>query len=110
MAAWYPHIHQDERAAAAVRSALANKEDERDTLRPGLAAEAERYLSLLQIDLLWKQHMKSMGFVRDFAGLRAYAQEDPLVVYQTEGLKLYDSMQVAYRQNTAYSFFQYTAR
>lgn len=105
-----PREEAEERAAAAVRSALANKEDELDSLRPGLAAEAERYLSLLQIDLLWKQHMKSMGFVRDFAGLRAYAQEDPLVVYQTEGLKLYDSMQVAYRQNTAYSFFQYTAR
>ena len=40
-----------------------------------------RYLTLLQTDNLWKAHMKAMSFVKEFAGLKAYAQLDPLAVY-----------------------------
>ena len=51
--------------------------------------------------------MRQLNFVKDFAGLKAYAQEDPLEVYRTEGDKLYDGMQKAFEQNTAFSFAQY---
>jgi preprotein translocase subunit SecA len=62
---------------------------------------------LLQIDNLWKDHMKKMDFVKDFAGMRVYNQEKPLDVYREEGLELYKSMKVALRQNTVFSFFSY---
>ena len=55
----------------------------------------------------WKQHMKALSYVKDFAGLKAYADKDPLEVYRTEGLALFDSMQKAFEQNTAFSFTQY---
>jgi preprotein translocase subunit SecA len=48
-----------------------------------------------------------MDFVKDFAGMKVYAQEKPLDVYRAEGLDLYESMQVALRQNTVFSFFSY---
>ena len=94
-------------ASAAAAAALAAKEAALETARPSLAFEAQRYLALVQVDTLWKGHVKAMNNVKDFAGLRAYASEDPLDVYRDEGLKLYASMQAGRRQNTIYSFFQY---
>ena len=38
---------------------------------------------------------------------QVYNNEDPLDVYRTEGLTLFDSMQTAVRQNTMYSFLMY---
>ena len=78
-----------------------------EATRAGLGVESARYLRLLQTDNLWKAHMKAMNFVKDFAGLKVYAQEDPLNVYREEGLKLYDDMQSALRRNTIYSFMMY---
>jgi len=95
---------------ASIDAALTAKEAALDSARSGLAFESQRYLALVQTDLLWKGHMKAMGYVKDFAGLKAYAALDPLQVYQKEGLTLYDAMQTSFRQNTAYSFFQYEVR
>ena len=78
-----------------------------DAVRDGLSAESQRFLALTQIDTLWKAHMKAMGYVKDFAGLKVYAQEDPLDVYRSEGIKLFDAMQTAYAVNTVFSFFMY---
>ena len=65
---------------------------------------------LLQSDNLWKGHIKSMNFVKDFAGLKVYAQEDPLDVYRVEGLALFEQMQKSLCQNAVYSFFMYQPR
>ena len=92
---------------AAVAAAFEAKCAELDAVRDGLSAESQRFLALTQIDTLWKAHMKAMGYVKDFAGLKVYAQEDPLDVYREEGLKLYDDMQSALRRNTIYSFMMY---
>ena len=94
-------------AAAAAARALDGKLASLESLRAGLGVESARYLRLLQTDNLWKAHMKAMNFVKDFAGLKVYAQEDPLNVYREEGLKLYDDMQSALRRNTIYSFMMY---
>ena len=75
-----------------------------------LAVESGRFLALTQTDTLWKAHMKAMGYVKDFAGLKAYSGTDPIQVYREEGLRLYEAMQTSLRQNTAFSFFQYQPR
>ena len=93
--------------AAAVAAAFEAKCAELDAVRDGLSAESQRFLALTQIDTLWKAHMKAMGYVKDFAGLKVYAQEDPLDVYRSEGIKLFDAMQTAYAVNTVFSFFMY---
>jgi len=100
----------EERAHAAVQEALRAKAAELDSVRPGLAVESGRFLALTQTDTLWKAHMKAMGYVKDFAGLKAYSGTDPIQVYREEGLRLYEAMQTSLRQNTAFSFFQYQPR
>ena len=67
--------------AEAVTSAVARKESSLEGVRAGLGLEAARFIALTQFDTLWKDHMKAMNSVKDFAGLRAYAQEDPLQVH-----------------------------
>ena len=94
----------------AAEAALAAQEAKLEGTKSGLCLEAARYVSLLQVDTLWKQHMRALNYVRDFAGLKAYADRDPLDVYRTEGLTLFDSMQRAFEQNTAFSFAQYDPR
>jgi len=95
------------KAAKAAQAALRTKAKSLEGVREGLAFESARYLLLLQTDNLWKGHIKAMNYVKDFAGLKVYAQEDPLDVYRSEGLVLFESMQKSLRQNSIYSFFQY---
>jgi len=97
-------------AVAAATAAVGAKVAELEGVRPGLGVEAIRFLTLTQTDNLWKAHMKQMNFVKDFAGLKVYAQLNPLDVYREEGLTLYASMQTQLRQNTVFSFFQYQPR
>jgi len=97
-------------AAAAARGAVGGKVAALEGVRPGLGVESIRFLALSQTDTLWKEHMKQMNFVKDFAGLKAYAQLNPLDVYREEGLKLYDGMLTQLRQNTVFSFFAYEPR
>lgn len=94
-------------AQAAADAALQAKAASLDGARAGLAYESARYLMLLQTDNLWKSHMKSMNYVKDFAGLKVYNQEKPIDVYRAEGLRLYERMQVTVRQNSVFSFFAY---
>jgi preprotein translocase subunit SecA len=39
-----------------------------------------------------------------------YNQQKPIDVYREEGLRLYERMQVAMRQNVVFSFFAYKPR
>jgi len=100
---------QDAEAAAVAASSVAldEKAAALDGVKEGLAFQSARFLTLTQMDNLWKSHMKAMSFVKDFAGLKVYNQQDPLDVYREEGLQLYEKMQVSLRQNTVFSFFAY---
>ena len=86
---------------------LSTKEGELDSVKEAMAYEIERYITLTQVDLLWKQHLKDMDFLKEFVGLRSYKQGDPFQEYQEEGYELFQDMLAAVRRNTVYSFFQY---
>lgn len=73
---------------------------------PGLMKEAERFLILSNIDLLWKEHLEALKFVQQAVGLRVYAQRDPLIEYKLEGYNLFLEMMAQIRRNVIYSFYQ----
>lgn len=100
----------EEVTLAAVAAAVYAKAAALDAVKPGLAAEAARFLILTQEDTLWKAHMKDMSFVKEWAGLKIYAGSDPISVYREEGLRLYEGLLRQLRQNSAFSFFQYQPR
>ncbi len=55
-----------------------------DTMRT-----VERHILLAVIDRLWVEHLTAMDELREGVGLQAYGQRDPLVVYKTEGYRMF---------------------
>jgi len=56
-------------------------------------AKVERFVLLNVIDRLWVDHLTAMDDLRQGVGLQAYGQKDPLVVYKTEGYRMYGQLQ-----------------
>ena len=49
----------------------------------------ERRFLLMTIDQVWKEHLYAMDQLKDAIRFHGYAQKDPLMVYKTEGFKLF---------------------
>ncbi len=62
--------------------------------------EVERVIMLQVVDRHWMAHIDDMAQLRDGISLRAYAQHDPVVEYQTVGAEMFDSMIDAIRTET----------
>lgn len=90
-----------------VEALVLEKSAKLEQAKPGFSANVARFILLTQMDNLWQEHMKRMDFLKEFIILRAYGDEDPLTVYQTEGFELFQEMTQATRRNSVYSFFQY---
>jgi len=58
-----------------------------DTMR-----HLERLVMLRAIDLYWVQHLTAMENLRQGIGLHAVGQRDPLVMYRTEGHKMFEAL------------------
>jgi preprotein translocase subunit SecA len=55
--------------------------------------KVERQVLLTVIDKLWVDHLTAMDDLRQGVGLQAYGQRDPLVVYKTEGFRMFGLLQ-----------------
>ncbi len=54
-----------------------------------------RKLMLQVNDVLWVEHLEVMQHTRSSVGLRAYGQQDPLIEYRKEAIRLFREMQEA---------------
>jgi preprotein translocase subunit SecA len=54
--------------------------------------KVERQIMLAVIDRLWIEHLTEMDDLREGVGLQAYGQRDPLVVYKTEGFRMFQQL------------------
>jgi preprotein translocase subunit SecA len=50
----------------------------------------ERRFLLMTIDQVWKEHLYAMDQLKDSIRFHGYAQKDPLMVYKSEGFKLFE--------------------
>lgn len=57
--------------------------------------EILRKLMLQVHDVLWVEHLEVMQHTRSSVGLRAYGQQDPLIEYRKEAVRLFREMQDA---------------
>ena len=74
----------------------------------GSARTIERLLLLKAIDTHWVQHLTAMENLRTGVGLQAYGQRDPLVVYRSEGNKMFGNLQVAIETEVVHTVFHAT--
>ncbi|MCQ2092231.1 MAG: preprotein translocase subunit SecA [Fibrobacter sp.] len=52
--------------------------------------QIERRFLLMTIDQVWKEHLYQMDGLKDAIRFHGYAQKDPLMVYKSEGFKLFE--------------------
>ena len=62
--------------------------------------ELERVVLLRNVDENWMEHIDAMSELRRGIGLRAYAQQDPIIAYKSEGFDMFEEMVSAIRENT----------
>ena len=60
----------------------------------------EHKVLIMNVDLLWMDHIDAMDQLKRGIGLRAYAQHDPVVAYRQEGFEMFEEMSNAIRENT----------
>ncbi|MDA1127704.1 MAG: preprotein translocase subunit SecA [Chloroflexi bacterium] len=66
----------------------------------------ERLLLLRAIDSHWVQHLTAMENLRTGVGLQAYGQRDPLVVYRSEGHKMFGELQTRIQYDVVHAIFR----
>ncbi len=54
--------------------------------------EIERMIMLQIIDVLWKEHLRTMDYLRESTGLRGYGQRDPLIEYKRESFEMFEKL------------------
>lgn len=70
-------------------------------------SEDERVLHIIpqvmlaHIDTTWVKHLEAMTRLKEGIGLRSYSQEDPMRVYQREGLEIFGTHYQKLRRNIA---------
>ncbi len=62
--------------------------------------EVERVIMLQVVDRLWMQHIDDLAQLREGISLRAYAQHDPVVEYQSVSSEMFDEMIASIREGT----------
>ena len=54
--------------------------------------EFQKVLILMVVDNKWTDHIDALDQLRNAVGLRGYAQNNPIVEYQSEGFKMFQDM------------------
>lgn len=72
----------------------------------GMLEKVERSVLLMVIDKLWVEHLTTMDDLRQGVGLQAYGQKDPLVVYKTEGYRLFNQLLENIQHDAVRSIFR----
>jgi preprotein translocase subunit SecA len=65
----------------------------------------ERLVMLRVVDNRWIRHLTDLDELREGIGLRAFAQQDPLIAYKREASEMYSELVDSISHDIAYSIF-----
>jgi len=85
-------LNQDDLGELLADDAAAAYEEVEARFGAEVMRKVERHIMLLVIDRLWVEHLSAMDDLREGVGLQAYGQKDPLIVYKTEGYKMFQAL------------------
>ena len=68
----------------------------------------ERLLMLRTVDVHWVHHLTAMDNLRQGIGLHAVGQRDPLVMYKTEGSRMFQALLERIHHDIVHSFYNVT--
>jgi preprotein translocase subunit SecA len=66
-------------------------------------ADILRFFLLEELDRCWKEHLRSMDYLREGIGLRGYGQRDPKLEYKREGFEMFQAMLFRIREGAVRS-------
>ena len=66
----------------------------------------ERLLMLRTVDIHWLHHLTAMDNLRQGIGLHAYGQRDPLVMYKTEGSRMFQELLDRIQRDIVHAIYQ----
>ncbi|HRA66368.1 MAG TPA: SEC-C metal-binding domain-containing protein, partial [Caldilinea sp.] len=89
-------------AIALAHQAYAAKEVE---VGEAILRNAEKQIMLWAVDSRWVRHLTDLDRLREGIGLRALAQQDPVVAYKREAFEMYNEMIEAIRSDTVRAVF-----
>lgn len=75
-----------------INLALKNLDDKKQNVPIEVFNEFLKVVMLRVIDTYWMRHIDTMSELRQGVTLQAYGQQNPLVIYQQEGLRLFSEM------------------
>jgi len=87
------------------RQALQAKEDQLNEVEPDLMSKALRLTILRAIDTHWQRHLTGLDELREGIGLMSIAQRDPLVEYQLEGSRMFETLQAQVEEQATRQIF-----
>jgi len=86
-------IHKQEEINSAVVQEVRKVYEKKEVrLTEGLMRKLERMVLLHTIDSQWKDHLRSMDYLKEGIGLRGYGQRDPLVEYKREAYGMFEDL------------------
>ncbi|BAM01885.1 MULTISPECIES: preprotein translocase subunit SecA [Caldilinea] len=91
--------------ADAIALALQAYEAKEKEIGEELMRGAEKQLMLMAVDSRWVRHLTDLDRLREGIGLRALAQQDPVVAYKREAFEMYSEMINAIRSDTVRAVF-----
>jgi preprotein translocase subunit SecA len=85
-------VDREELTAVLQDEALGLYEQRESELGSEIMRELERYLLLEIIDQRWREHLYDLDYLQQGIGLRAAAQEEPLVAYKNDAFRLFGDL------------------
>ena len=77
-----------------------NYQAKEEELSSDVMREIERVALLRSVDSKWIEHIDAMEQLKHGIGLRAYGQQDPVMMYKFEGFDMFEEMIATIREST----------
>ena len=72
----------------------------------GICESLERNISLVNIDIIWREHLQEMTLLREAVSWRGYGQQNPLYEYKKDALKFFNKQAGILRQLVIYELLR----
>ena len=89
----------------ALAEAAYDAKEGRLSAQPQTLRDLERAVMLQTVDNRWVRHLTDLDELREGIGLRAFAQQDPLVAYKKEAHEMYQDLVAAISRDIVYAIY-----
>jgi preprotein translocase subunit SecA len=98
-------MKQEDLRALVLEKTRAYYEEKERAFGEEVMRDLERFILLQSLDSQWKDHLLNIDHLKEGIGMRAYAQQNPLIEYKKEGFELFVDMLASVREDAVRKLF-----